>query len=427
MTTNERTVGRYLCWLLAALSAGAAFIHFAVSGEHYDLSWLHGSFFAAIAWLQLAFAVGVILRPNRRLLVAGVVLNAGIIGVWAMSRIWGVPIGPEAWTPETVGLADVLSSAFEAGIVALSLAVIVRPALASQRLRPAVGLPGVAAAALGVAVVSSMAVAPAFAAGHSHGTTADGHTHSHGAGAESGAHAGHAAIVSNAPRGDTPCEQSGPPASAGQIASAGGHGHRGPTQWQTISDRGTRDQLGQQLDIAHQVTLQYPTVADAEADGYHMVTGYVPCIGAHYIKVSNMLGGFDPAKPSMLLYEGTNPDSKIVGLSYSILGDPNTPPDGFAGPNDPWHKHDSNGGLCMKGGVVIAAESTSQAKCEEMGGKKSALHNLWMMHAWTADAWQSSWGMFSAENPDLGGKIGDINATPDAASRKQLAGTAVKD
>ena len=105
MTTNERTVGRYLCWLLAALSAGAAFIHFAVSGEHYELSWLHGSFFAAIAWLQLAFAVGVILRPSRRLLVAGIVLSSGIIGVWAMSRIWGVPIGPEAWTPEiaTIG------------------------------------------------------------------------------------------------------------------------------------------------------------------------------------------------------------------------------------------------------------------------------------------------------------------------------------
>ena len=45
-----------------------------------------------------------------------------------------------------------------------------------------------------------------------------------------------------------------------------------------------------------------------------------------------------------------------------------------------------------------------------------------MMHAWTADAWQSSWGIFSAENPDLGGKIGDINAMPDAASKKQLAG-----
>jgi len=431
MTTNEQTVGRYLRWVLAALALGAGVIHFAVSGEHYSLSWLHGSFFAVIAWLQVAWAVGVVLRPTRRLLIAGVVLNAGIIGVWVMSRVWGVPVGPDAWTPESITLADALSSAFEAGIVFFSLVVLVRPALAQHRLRPTLAYPGVFAAALGVAVVSSMAVAPAFAStDHNHGDAAAADGHTHGAAADSsGAAAGHShgAIVSNAPTGNTPCEQSGPPASAGQISSAGGHGHRGPVQWQTISDRATRDQLGQQLDIAHQVTLQYPTVADAEADGYHMVTGYVPCIGAHYIKVSNMLGGFDPAKPSMLLYEGTNPDSKIVGLSYSILGDPNTPPEGFAGPNDPWHKHDSNGGLCMKGGVVIAAESASQAKCEAMGGKKTALHNLWMMHAWAADAWQSSWGIFSAENPDLGGKIGDVNATPDAASRKQLAGTAVKD
>jgi len=134
--------------------------------------------------------------------------------------------------------------------------------------------------------------------------------------------------------------------------------------------------------------LQYPTVADAEADGFHMVTTYVPCIGAHYIKTSNFVK-FDPAKPSMLLYDGTNPDSKIVGLSYAILGDPDNPPEGFAGPNDPWHKHDSNGGLCMKGGVVVGAESTTEAQCAERGGKKVALHNLWMMHAWAADAWQS--------------------------------------
>jgi hypothetical protein len=427
MTTNEQTVGRYLRWVLAAFSLGAGVIHFAVSGEHYSLSWLHGSFFAVIAWLQVAWAVGVILRPTRRLLIAGAVLNAGIIGVWVMSRVWGVPIGPEAWTPESITLADALSSGFEAGIVVFSLVVLVRPALAQYRLRPTLAYPGVFAAALGVAVVSSMAVAPAFAsADHSHGDTvaAGGHTDSHGAAA--GGHS-HGAIVSNAPTGNTPCEQSGPPASAGQISSAGGHGHRGPVQWQNLSDRATRDQLGQQLTIAHQVTLQYPTVADAEAAGYNMVTAYVPCIGAHYIKVSNMIGGFDPAKPSMLLYDGTNRDSKIVGLSYSVLADPNTPPEGFAGPNDPWHKHDSNGGLCMKGGVVVGAESTSDAECAARGGKKTALHNLWMMHAWVADAWQSSWGLFSAENPDLGGQIGNINAAPDATSRKELGNTAVKD
>jgi hypothetical protein len=429
MTTNERTVGRYLRWLLAALSLGAGVIHFSVSGEHYNLSWLHGGFFAVVAWLQLAWAVGVILRPSRRLLIAGVVFNAGIIGVWAMSRIWGVPVGPGAWTPEAVTLADALSSGFEAGIVVLSLAVLVRPALASQRLHPSFAAPSFGLAALAIAVVSSLAVAPAFASSdHQHSDTAAGGNavaEGHSDAATAGGHS-HGAIVSNAPRGDTPCEQSGPPASAGQISSAGGHGTRGPTEWKTIADRATRDELGAQLAVAHQVTLQYPTVADAEADGYHMVTEYVPCIGAHYIKTSNFVK-FDPAKPSMLLYDGTNPDSKIVGLSYAILGDPNNPPEGFAGPNDPWHKHDSNGGLCMKGGVVIGAESTTEAQCAERGGKKVALHNLWMMHAWTADAWQSPWGIFSAENPELGGKIGDVNATPDAASRKQLANTAVKD
>src|SRR5262245_10276738 len=426
MTTNERTVGRYLRWFLAALSIGAGFIHFAVSGGHYDVSWMHGTFFAVVAWLQIAWAVGVVLRPTRRLLIAGAVLNAGIIGVWALSRIWGVPVGPDAWTPESITLADSLSTGFEAGIVAVSLAVLVRPALAQRSVRPSFALGGLGVTGLAVAVVSTVALTPSFASEHHGGGEAGGHSHS--ATGDSGtAHAGHGAIVSNAPTGDTPCEQSGPPASAGQISSAGGHGHRGPIKWENITDRASRDQLGAQLDIAHQVTLQFPTVADAEAAGYNMVTGYVPCIGAHYIKISNMFGGFDPAKPSMLLYDGTNPDSKIVGLSYSVLGDPNKPPEGFAGPNDPWHKHDSNGGLCMKGGVVVGAESTSDAECRARGGNKVALHNLWMMHAWTADAWQSSWGIFSAENPDLGGKIGDINATPDAASRKQLANTTVKD
>ena len=108
MTTNERTVGRYLRWVLAALSLGAGVIHFAVSGDHYNLSLLHGTFFAVTAWLQLSYAVAVIIRPNKLLLQAGVLLNAGIVGVWVLSRVWGVPIGPEAWTPEAVGLADLL-------------------------------------------------------------------------------------------------------------------------------------------------------------------------------------------------------------------------------------------------------------------------------------------------------------------------------
>src|SRR6266511_4677097 len=181
MTTNERTLGRYLRWLLAALSAGAAFIHFAVSGGHYDVSWMHGTFFAVVAWLQIAWAVGVILRPTRRLLTAGVVLNAGIVGVWAMSRIWGVPVGPDAWTPEAVSLADALSTGFEAGIVVLSLAVLVRPALAQRTVRPSFAMAGLGVTGIAIAAISTVALTPSFASAHHGGSgeeAAGGHSHS---------------------------------------------------------------------------------------------------------------------------------------------------------------------------------------------------------------------------------------------------------
>ncbi len=217
------------------------------------------------------------------------------------------------------------------------------------------------------------------AAGHVHGATGAGLT------------------------GTTPCERSGPPVSAGQTE----HGHRGLFPWTAVTDAATRDLLTQQLATAHAVTLRYPTVQDAEAAGYHMTTTYVPCIGAHYINAA-YLGSFDPAHPAMLLYAGTTPDAKIVGLSYAALSGA-APPEGFAGPNDIWHQHNLNGGLCIRGGVVVGAESTSQAECAARGGVKIALGSLWMMHAWVADGWPSSWGIFSAEHPDLGGAVGNIN------------------
>src|SRR6516165_2128111 len=96
--------------------------------------------------------------------------------------------------------------------------------------------------------------------------------------------------------GTTPCERSGPPASAGQEE----HGHRGPFPWTAITDAATRNVLQQQLATANAVTLRFPTVQTAEAAGYHMTTTYVPCIGAHYINPA-YLGSFDPAHPAMLL------------------------------------------------------------------------------------------------------------------------------
>jgi hypothetical protein len=411
MTTNDGTLGRYLRWFLAALSLGAGAIHFAVSGGHFDLSWTHGAFFAVVAWLQLAWAAAVILKPTRRLLIAGALGNAAIIGTWAVSRTWGVPVGPDAWTPEAVSFADVLATAFEGGIVLTSLAVLARPALAQRAVRPSLGFAGIGVSGLAVAVVSTMALTPSFASDHhgdGRGNTAmagHGHGDKKAAGADHGvaeAAKGHTGTVIAAD-GSSACEQAG-------IANEGnsGHGHRGPVAFEVL-DAATRTEFAGQVALSNQVVASLPTVADAEAAGWRRITPYVPCIAAHYIKGSALANPFDPAEPEILLYDGTKPDSKIVGLSYLQFAGKDKAPEGFAGGSDPWHVHER---LCIGGGGVVGDESTTPEQCADRGGKLVELGNLWMNHMWNVPGWESRWGLFSSEHPDLGGRIGDMNADP---------------
>lgn len=390
MTTNERTVGRYLRWLLAALSLGAGVIHFAVSGEHYDVSWAHGTFFAVVAWLQLSWAVAVVLRPTRSLLTAGVLLNAGILGVWVVSRIWGVPIGPDAWTPESIGVSDALSSAFELGIIALALAVLVRPAVAQRRLRPAIAVPVVGIAGLGVAVVSSLAFTPALASSHHHdaGGT-DTHTvtasgHDHGA-AASGHQHGVTTLNGQQVKG---------------VKAADVTAESQPDQ---PLDATTRATLKTQLTEARDFALSYPTVADATAAGYRLAGGFAPGSGAHYITYSGLTraGAFDPTKPISLIYDGTNPASQVIGLMYYGLGE--SAPDGFAGPNDHWHRHSN---VCIKngpGGLDVpfpADQDVTAAQCAGVQGNLLKTTG-YMVHAWVVPSWESPLGVFSHDNPNV--------------------------
>jgi hypothetical protein len=409
MTTNDGTLGRYLRWFLAALSAGAGAIHFAVSGGHFDLSWIHGVFFAVVAWLQLSWAVAVIIRPTTRLLAAGAAGNAIIMATWVVSRVWGVPVGPDSWTPESVSFADILATSFEGVIVFTCVAVLVRPAIAQTRLapRPAGALLGVTG--LAVAVVSTMALTPSFASDHHGGTeSAAGHGDAgHAATDDHAADGGHAEGATNVAitaDGTSACEQAG-------VANEGnsGHGHRGPVPFVPM-DQPTRDVFAGQVAQSNSVVARYPTAADAEAAGWRRITPYVPCIAAHYIKSGALANPFDPNEPEILLFDGNEPTSKIVGLSYLVFGDKELPPDGFAGENDPWHVHAK---LCLGGGGVLGDESTTEEECKARGGRVAPLENLWMNHMWNVPGWESRWGLFSSEHPDLGGRIGDINGTPE--------------
>jgi hypothetical protein len=226
---------------------------------------------------------------------------------------------------------------------------------------------------------------------------------------------GNGVILTGALTGDSPCERSGPPVSPGQVGAtkdAEGHNHRGPFKQEPLNAADTAA-LAAEQELARTVAYKYPTVAAAEAAGYKKSTPYVPCIGAHYTN-TGLVATFDPAAPSEVLYDGTAPDSKIVGLSYLVFHKPG-PPEGFTGPNDRWHQHNANGGLCLnRQAVVVGNEDTTPKQCAALGGRKVPLNDVYMLHDWIVPGWECSWGVFAAECPELGGRIGGTAWDPPA-------------
>lgn len=164
-------------------------------------------------------------------------------------------------------------------------------------------------------------------------------------------------------------------------------------------DRATRAVLAAQLVAARAVAMKYPTVADATAAGYHLVGGgFGPGSGAHYIGGGGYSFNFDPSHPMALIYDGISPASPIIGLMYYSMG--STPPEGFAGPNDHWHRHS---GVCLGNGgdVLFPPDSDVTArKCAIAKGSFMAITG-WMVHAWVVPGWESPKGVFSHENPDV--------------------------
>jgi hypothetical protein len=190
--------------------------------------------------------------------------------------------------------------------------------------------------------------------------------------------------------------------------SVGEHGERG-MQHQLPLTEAERVALAGQIAAARAAVARYPTVKDAEAAGYWRGTVYLPCIGAHYTN-PKYEAVFDPGQPSELLYDGTTPDSRIVGLSY--LNKSSRDPGYFAGPNDHWHQHPVRG--CMKNGKNVLPNNRPVKECTAVGGTETPdlNHDLWMVHVWVAPGWECGWGVFAPDCPELGGVIGGSAYTP---------------
>jgi len=164
-----------------------------------------------------------------------------------------------------------------------------------------------------------------------------------------------------------------------------------------------------QLDTVRAIIERYPTGADAMAAGYIPATVNLKGIASHYIK-SGAIGfttfdeAFDINEPEALLYDGNEPDSPIVGISYLASGV--TAPEGFEGPWDVWHRHDA---VCFAGGLVVAEVGGHEGsliditaeECAAQNGITYPIDNLSMIHVWMKPGYPSETGVFAHDHSDL--------------------------
>jgi hypothetical protein len=109
---------RAVLYPAAAMSLFAALVHLAVTPEHLSEWWGYGAFFLAAALAQGAYAAALLLRPSRRMLLAGILGNSSIVLLYLATRTLGVPaVGPHAGEVEAIGALDACATVSEVVLV----------------------------------------------------------------------------------------------------------------------------------------------------------------------------------------------------------------------------------------------------------------------------------------------------------------------
>jgi len=111
---HRKFTGSVPSYSAALLTLGAAAIHFAAAPGHFSEYLLYGIFFILLGAAQVALAVGLIVKPSRRLYALALLGTLAVIGLWLMSRTTGLPIAPRPWRPEEIAFPDFAATLLEA-------------------------------------------------------------------------------------------------------------------------------------------------------------------------------------------------------------------------------------------------------------------------------------------------------------------------
>lgn len=185
-------------------------------------------------------------------------------------------------------------------------------------------------------------------------------------------------------------------------------------------DPETQELLDAQLEATGDLVDAYPTLADAEADGWIRAGQFSPGLGTHYIKSgetftirsSEESEEGEEVQP-LLMFDGLGPESPIAGLMLLAMGE--SEPDGFAGPNDYWHRH-TNVCLIQREDVIEApfgadVDDVTEEMCSDVGGSYLDV-TTHMLHVWTVSGYESEMGVFGGVNPEITCPDGSYHMVP---------------
>ncbi len=122
------------------LSLFAGLVHADLGPAHFRVWWGYGLFFAVAALAQLLLGLALLLdaldparlgpslpRLKRAMYASGIVGNALLIGLYVLTRTWGIPLfGPAAGGIERVAPLDVATEIAQAGTIALLATLLAR-------------------------------------------------------------------------------------------------------------------------------------------------------------------------------------------------------------------------------------------------------------------------------------------------------------
>lgn len=119
--------------IACGLALGSGLIHVIAAVQHLAGYAPYTVFFEVLALAQFWWAIAIYRSARPRLMINGAVVSLGVVLIWLASRTVGLPIGPQPWRPEPVGVLDVVASADE-----LVLALVVMFQLMPSSDRPVV-------------------------------------------------------------------------------------------------------------------------------------------------------------------------------------------------------------------------------------------------------------------------------------------------